>query len=206
MSDRRFVLGLTGPPGAGKSTLAADLVAVFGEIAALVPMDGFHRRHAELKALGRADRKGAPDTFDVDAYVELLTALRAAPDRTITAPAFDRELGEPVPAAIVVRPSHRVVLTEGNYLLHVSGGWERVRPLLDACWYVELDDAVRVGRLIARHVEFGRTPSDAAAWVTRSDEANARLIAAMRHRADRIVTPADDVHQLAAELIGGPGR
>src|SRR5579884_2593077 len=60
----RVLLGITGPPGAGKSTLADAVVAAVGDAAALVPLDGFHLPQAELVRLGRRDRMGAPDTFD----------------------------------------------------------------------------------------------------------------------------------------------
>ncbi len=207
MNDgRRFLLGLTGPPGAGKSTLAAALVAALGPEAIAVPMDGFHRRQAELIDLGRAGRKGAPDTFDVDAYVARLARLGADADHPIAVPAFDRERDDPVPDAIVVLRSHRIVVTEGNYLLLGSGGWERVRPLLDRCWFVDADPAQRVERLIARHVAFGRSPADAEEWVRRSDEANARLVDATRGRADLTVGAADPVTALAARVRRAAGR
>jgi pantothenate kinase len=198
--DRRFVLGVTGPPGAGKSTIAAALVDAFGPTAVLVPMDGFHHTQRDLEDLGRAGRKGAPDTFDADAYVALLEQLRAAPDHAIAAPAFDRERDDPVPDAVVVLAAHRIVVTEGNYLLVEVDGWERIGPLLDQCWYVDSDDADRLKRLIARHVEFGRSPAEAERWVMRSDEANARLVEATRDRADRVVRLDDDLDGLVFDL------
>ncbi len=199
MSGRRYLLGVTGPPGAGKSTLAAALVAALGADAVLVPMDGFHRTQAELDRLGIADRKGAPHTFDVDAFVEALGEIRSVVDRPVGVPDFDREAEDPVPGAIAVLPTHRIVVTEGNYLLVGSGGWDRVAPLLDACWYVDTaDDDERVRRLIARHVEFGRSPAAAETWVLRSDEANARLIETTRPLADRVVAVDDPVAPLAA--------
>ncbi|MGN6244631.1 MAG: nucleoside/nucleotide kinase family protein [Motilibacteraceae bacterium] len=182
----RVLLGLAGPPGAGKSTLATALVERLGEAAVLVPMDGFHLAQAELVRLGRADRKGAPDTFDIAGYVALLRRLRER-DGTVYAPRFDRHLEEPVAGAIPVGPDVQVVVTEGNYLLHDAGGWEQVRPLLDACWFLALDDAVRVERLVERHVAHGRSRAAAQEWVLRSDEANARLVAAGAARADLAV-------------------
>ncbi|MET9350070.1 nucleoside/nucleotide kinase family protein [Streptomyces termitum] len=185
---RRRVLGIAGPPGAGKSTLAARLVERLGGLAVLVPMDGFHLAGAELDRLGRAGRKGAPDTFDAAGYAALLTRLRAPePGTVVYAPAFDRALEEPVAGSLPVAPEVPLVVTEGNYLLHDAGPWAAVRPLLDEVWYLDLPDAVRVPRLVARHVRFGRAPEAAARWVERSDEANARLIADGRHRADLVV-------------------
>ncbi|UQS29520.1 nucleoside/nucleotide kinase family protein [Streptomyces fradiae] len=184
----RRLLGLAGPPGAGKSTLAARLVEGLDGLAVLVPMDGFHLAGAELDRLGRAERKGAPDTFDAAGYRALLARLRAAePGVTVYAPAFDRALEEPVAGSVPVPPDVPLVVTEGNYLLHDDPAWAPVRPLLDEVWYVEADDALRVGRLVDRHVRYGRDRAAAERWVRESDEANARLVASGRARADLVV-------------------
>ena len=82
-AGRRRVLGITGTPGAGKSTLCEALLDALGQDAVLVGMDGFHLANSELARLGRADRKGAPDTFDVDGYVALLNRLRRPGDAPI---------------------------------------------------------------------------------------------------------------------------
>lgn len=185
---RRRILGIAGAPGAGKSTLAADLVAALGESAVLVPMDGFHLAQAELHRLGRADRKGAPDTFDAVGYAALLARLRApAPGVVVYAPAFDRALEEAVAGSIAVAPDVPLVITEGNYLLHDDGDWAQVRTLVDDAWFLELDPVVRVRRLVDRHVRFGKERTFAERWVRDSDEANARLVARGRHRADLVV-------------------
>ncbi|KAF0650430.1 MULTISPECIES: nucleoside/nucleotide kinase family protein [Streptomyces] len=184
----RRLLGLAGPPGAGKSTLAARLVEGLDGLAVLVPMDGFHLAGAELDRLGRAERKGAPDTFDAAGYRVLLARLRAAePGVTVYAPAFDRALEEPVAGSVPVPPDVPLVVTEGNYLLHYDPAWAPVRPLLDEVWYVDTDDALRVRRLVARHVRYGRDRAAAERWVRESDEANARLVAPGRARADLVV-------------------
>jgi len=180
----RVLLGLVGPPGAGKSTLAAALLAEFAPVAQVVPMDGFHLANVELERLGRRGRKGAPDTFDAHGYVALLRRLLAqGDDEIVYAPEFRREIEEPVAGAIAVLPRTRLVITEGNYLLLEDGAWAAVPGLLDETWYVDISDALRVERLTRRHVQFGRSADDAAAWVAGTDEPNARLIEASRARA-----------------------
>lgn len=185
----RRLIGIAGPPGAGKSTVAEAEVARLaadGIHAVVLPLDGFHLPQARLVELGRRDRMGAPDTFDVDGFVALLQRVRAGGD--VRAPGFDRTVEEAVPDAILLPADADVVLVEGNYLLHDADGWERVAPLLDETWYLELDDDVRLERLIARHVTFGKDPEAARAWSLGPDEANARLIARGRSRATRIVS------------------
>jgi pantothenate kinase len=180
----RTLLGLVGPPGAGKSTLAAALLAEFADIAQVVPMDGFHLANVELERLARRDRKGAPDTFDSAGYVALLRRLLAqADDEVVYAPEFRREIEEPIANAIPIHARTQLVIAEGNYLLLEDGAWAQVAGLLDEVWYVDVDDLVRLHRLTRRHEQFGRSAEEAAAWVAGTDEPNARLIEASRARA-----------------------
>jgi pantothenate kinase len=184
---RRVVLGITGPPGGGKSTLAQAVIAELGDAARLVGMDGFHLAQAELVRLGRADRKGALDTFDGAGYVALLRRLRAADEDVVYAPEFRREIEEPINGVIAVPRDVPLVVTEGNYLLVDDGPWAQVRGLLDEAWYVMQDEETRLRLLIARHIRFGKDPEFARDWVLRSDERNAELVATTRSRADALV-------------------
>jgi pantothenate kinase len=193
LPGRRVLLGLAGPPAAGKSTLAAALVhgvdARLGEgTAVCVPMDGFHLAGVQLKRLGLRDRKGAPETFDVDGYLHLLRRLRAGCDRPVYAPDFDRALDEPVAAGIVVPPGTRLVVTEGNYLADHGPGWREVGDLLDQLWYVDAPPGVREERLLNRHIVGGRNESEARSFVEGSERANAARVERTRAACSRVVS------------------
>lgn len=182
----RVMVGLTGPPGAGKSTVARQLVdGIPGAV--LVPMDGYHLAHTSLERLGRVARKGAPDTFDAAGYVALLHRLRAAGDQTVWAPEFRREIEDAVAGAIEVPPDCPLVLTEGNYLLVDDVPWHEVPKILDAVWYVDVPESLRMDRLTRRHIVFGRDPDAAAAHASGSDQANAEVVQATRGRADAVI-------------------
>ena len=182
--SRRFV-ALTGAPGAGKSTVAAALVARLPS-SALLPMDGFHLPQARLRELGLRERMGAHDTFDVDAFLLTLADLEMS-GGPVFAPGFDRSVEEPVPDSIVIQPEVATVVVEGNYLLHDAGGWEKAGRLFDETFFVEVPDPIRRHRLIDRHVRYGKRPAEAEAWALGTDEENARLIAATASRADHLI-------------------
>ena len=188
----RALLGVTGAPGAGKSTLTETLLshlsaAMGADAVGHLPMDGFHLADVQLDRLGRRDRKGAPDTFDADGFVAALRRLHDEPDRTLFVPGFDRDLEQPIAAAIAIPPTARIVVTEGNYLLLPGGGWGRARPPMTEVWYVDVDDDARRERLVRRHEQFGKSPDAARAWVDQVDEPNARLISSTRDAADLVV-------------------
>jgi pantothenate kinase len=197
-SDGRILLGITGSPGSGKTTLAgaladeldhgSDAAADAEPIAVHLPMDGFHLANATLDRLGLRDRKGAIETFDGWGFVALPERVRHERDHTVFAPAFDRRVDEPVAGEIPIAASVRFVIVEGNYLLADAGPWRRVRDLLDETWFCDVDEPERMSRLVRRHTEFGRPPEAALAWATEVDGANALGIEASRDRADLAVS------------------
>jgi pantothenate kinase len=187
-STDRFLIGIVGKPGAGKSTLSAYLLEqLHSSEVTVVPMDGYHLSNAVLQELGRADRKGAPDTFDVAGFASLLQRIRNEKSADVYYPVFDRSIEESIAAQGVVTKETKVVIVEGNYLLHDSGGWEEIAELLDELWFIDVDDEKRLERLIARHIAYGKSPADAQSWSRGSDEVNARTIATGRSRAHAVI-------------------
>jgi pantothenate kinase len=189
----RAILGIAGCPGAGKSTLVDLLVARIraaegNDWVAHIPMDGFHLADAQLDRIGAHGRKGAPDTFDAAGYAHLLERVKRDVDEPVYVPGFDRTLEQPLAAALVVLPSVRLVVTEGNYLLLDDPDWARARRAMDAVWFVTSDETKRIERLVARHIEFGKTPDEARAWVATIDQRNADLVAATVDKADRVIS------------------
>lgn len=184
-SGSRQILGLVAAPGAGKSTLAQAIQARWGDVVQVIPMDGFHLANSELLRLGRRGRKGAPDTFDAAGYVNLLRRIRTqSADEVVYAPEFHRDIEEAIAGAIAVLPQTRLIITEGNYLLLQDAPWDQARDVLDEVWYLDVPEALRHARLLARHMHFGRSRDEALAWIASTDEPNAVRIAKCRGRAD----------------------
>ena len=181
----RFLTALAGPPGAGKSTLAAELVAALGQDAKAVPMDGFHYDDAVLIARGARARKGAPDTFDVAGFRHLLTRLRSEDEVAI--PLFDRDLEISRAGADIVGPDDRILIVEGNYLLLNEAPWPDLAPLFDLTIWIDVPEAELDRRLMARWAHYGKTPAEARAWIDGNDMPNIRRVVAGSRPADLVI-------------------
>jgi pantothenate kinase len=181
----RFLTALAGPPGAGKSTLAAELVAALGKGAKAVPMDGFHYDDAVLIARGARARKGAPDTFDVAGFRHLLTRLRTEDEVAI--PLFDRDLEISRAGADIVGPDDRILIVEGNYLLLNEAPWPDLAPLFDLTIWIDVPEAELDRRLMARWAHYGKTPDQARAWIDGNDMPNIRRVVAGSRPADLVI-------------------
>jgi len=189
---QRLLLGIAGFPASGKSTLAKDLAKginkdLKSKVAIVVPMDGFHRSNTELRAWGIWELKGIPDSFNPEAFVNLLTGLREHTNSQVGCPAFDRKIEEPSDNAILVQPHHRLVIIEGNYLLLANGPWGKIKPLLDETWYIESNIQKIEPRLLERHIKGGRSPEEARRKMESTDLPNARLIETTKAMADHVI-------------------
>ena len=187
-SKPRTMIGIVGKPGAGKSTVVTEIQKQFStEEVAIIPMDGYHLSNEELIKLGRRERKGAPDTFDVEGFISLITRVRNEIDKDHTFPIFHREIEASKADEGIVLRNTKVIVIEGNYLFSEEHNWSEVFPLLDQSWFIEIDDEIRMQRLITRHIKYGKTPQEAEDWSRGSDEANAKFIAKTASRAERII-------------------
>ena len=190
-AHRRIAIGIAGGPGSGKSTLAAELVTMLNAThpgsAALVPMDGFHMKHAKLEAMGQVDYKGAPHTFEGAEFVNFLHHLKAA-TTPVSGPGYSRKIEDTVDDAFTVQPEVRILIVEGNYLLLTEGPWAGVKPLLDYAVFIDVPRDLVRARLLKRHGEEGLfTEERNRAHIERNDLPNYDLVAGSAERADLVI-------------------
>lgn len=181
----RFLVGLAGPPGAGKSTLAAAVVAELGAGARVVPMDGFHYDDVVLNARGIRHRKGAPETFDVEGFLHLLDRLRG--EAEVAIPIFDRTIEISRAAADVVGPQDRILVVEGNWLLLDEGRWADAAARFDLTVMMEVPEAELVRRLERRWADHGKTAEAARAWIEGNDLPNIRRVNSGSRAAEAVI-------------------
>lgn len=191
IGDERVAIGLAGGPGVGKSTLAVELVAALNArtpgIAAYVPMDGFHMRHAKLEALGTVRDKGMPHTFEGEAFAQFLARLKAATG-PVKGPGYSREIEDVVEDQFTVPAAARLLIAEGNYLLVANSPWWQVRPLLDFAAFIDVPREKVRARLMKRHAEHGLfTEERNREHIERVDLANYDLVGRSKGRADVVI-------------------
>lgn len=197
--NKRFLLGIIGVPGAGKSTLAELLMkktneVLQGECAIVVPMDGYHFHNDILIEKGLLPLKGIPQTFDAQRFVMLIKEIASSKAERIDCPSYDRELHNPVEGSIVIEKKHKIIIVEGNYLLLDTCPWNELANLFDESWFIETPLAITKERLLTRHVRTGRSIEDALHKIECTDAPNAELITQTRPRATRViqVAPIED--------------
>jgi pantothenate kinase len=190
-AHRRIAIGFAGGPGTGKSTLAAELVTMLNAIhpgsAQLVPMDGFHMKHAKLEAMGQVDYKGAPHTFEGAEFVNFLHRLKVA-KTDVSGPGYSRKIEDVVENAFRVGADVRILIVEGNYLLLTEGPWAGIKPLLDYSVFIDVPRDIVKARLLKRHGEEGLFSEERnRAHIERNDLPNYDLVCLSQDRADVVI-------------------
>ncbi len=188
----RYFLGITGCPAAGKSVLAKKLTDEINsctgdDMAAVVPMDGFHLPNNILEKRGLIKSKGAPETFDADSFVELINRLHEFPDQSIMCPAYDRRTHDPVENAITIQPGNRLIIVEGNYLLLSVSPWNTIHTKMNEVWYIDAPLKTAKERLFHRHISGGASKDEAERKVALVDLPNVELIKKTCSLADKII-------------------
>jgi len=188
--DKRTIVAVAGPPGAGKSTFADMLLRDVGHSATIVRMDGFHLDNLVLRQLDIFDRKGAPETFDADGF--LCAIKRISTEDRVVIPTFDRDADICRAGSAIVEPHHKVVVVEGNYLLLNSNPWRNLKQYWSKSVYLNVCMKELEARLVERWINFGLTRADALERAMANDLPNARLIAQETSPADFILDMASD--------------
>lgn len=208
--DLKYIVGLAGPPGAGKTTIASEVVQRLNklwpqkassmdsqvkpaDVAAVLPMDGFHLYRSQLDAMENPEeahaRRGAPWTFNPQLLLTCLKTLRS--QGSVYAPSFDHGVGDPVEDDIFVSLQHKIVIVEGNYLLLDDGVWKEISSMFDEKWFVEIDIDKSMERVLKRHISTGKPP-DVAKWrIEYNDRPNAELIMKSKKNADLVIRSVD---------------
>lgn len=188
-SSQRVLIGITGPPGAGKSTFSAKLEAFLNDkyafsVAKVVPMDGFHYSNQILFSMGLEHLKGIPDSFDKEAFCDLIEKLKYNESNVQTFPLFDRSREICLEDADMTTAAHKFILVEGNYLLT----WHRMRNYLDFVLYLDVDENILLNRLLERHISLGKNKEQALEKVRSTDLPNAKLVKSTMDLADLVLT------------------
>jgi pantothenate kinase len=139
-------------------------------------MDGFHYDDRMLVPRGLRARKGAPETFDVGGFADLLTRLKANAEDEVAIPVFDRELEIARAGARAIERSVRHIIVEGNYLLHDNRPWRDLARVFDTTIAVASDIDELRRRLEARWAGYGLEVAEIARKVEENDLPNARVV------------------------------
>jgi len=189
-TSHRFIVGIAGAPGSGKSTFAIKLKQLINskaksDLTQIFPMDGFHRKNIELERSGLISVKGAPETFDVENYISILNRIKLG--ENLKAPIYSRKTHDVIDNALSIEPYHKIIVTEGNYLFYDAEGWCEIKDIIDLKIYIEAEKEVCEKRLLERHMRGGKTEAEAMEKIKSVDMENYDLIDQTKKYADKVI-------------------
>ncbi|CAI0434272.1 unnamed protein product [Linum tenue] len=217
--NSKYIVGLAGPPGAGKSTLASEVVKRVNklwplkassfdsqvnppDVAVVLPMDGFHLYRKQLDAMEveacclflYCDMEllnlSSVLTFSM-LFLRTQRKLMLEGEGSVSAPSFDHGVGDPIEDDIFINFQHKVVIVEGNYLFLEGGVWKDVQSIFDEKWFIDVDIDTAMTRVLKRHISTGKPP-DVAKWrIEYNDQPNAELILKSKTNADLVIRSVD---------------
>ena len=173
----RVLIAIAGPPGSGKSTVGELLTGLMNKNlmkTSLIPMDGFHLDNETLEKINLLERKGAPETFDIGAFLSLIKELRFKND--IKVPLFDRSADKVIKDGQIIPREQDYLVIEGNYLLLDRELWRDLSKYWDYKIFIKIEQTVLKSRLIQRWLGENLTYSEAEARVANNDLINANLV------------------------------
>lgn len=146
-----YIIGVAGSVAVGKSTTSRILQALLSAWpnhpnVALVATDGFILPNHELEARGIMHRKGFPESYDVEALLAFLSAVKSGQTR-VSAPVYSHHHYDIIPDEMITVEQPDVVILEGlNILQAVSVLRPQpvcfVSDFLDFSIYVDADSDV----------------------------------------------------------------
>jgi pantothenate kinase len=209
----RFLVGISGHAGAGKSVLGnlltryVDFAAQFvpcsessdvlfaaegrSTVCALLGIDGYHRTNSDLDASGVRLDKGRPHTFDTAALKRDLLALKCDSRTRMDLPVYDRNIHEPVAGGAVVPAGCPIVVVEGILILTEQFGIvtpDVANSVFDLALWLEMPEDVSKARVCGRKTQHGKAHELVEAHYARVDGPNLRDMLAARHRATHTLT------------------